>query len=146
MDRLLGRDTGCRGEFVATPTSSSVRNPATRAPRRGAEPNRPRLHPYRLIGLGLRDDGTTHTMLVALVYDDPRERPRRRPALAGARGQLPAPGEWSTARRARSSASRILSSPATARRLFCPLRSVTLPIWGLWQRMLAQRDYGFLAE
>ncbi|MGN6700133.1 MAG: hypothetical protein ACTHMR_18405 [Thermomicrobiales bacterium] len=32
--------------------------------------NQPKLHPYRLVGLGLLDDGKTHTALIALLYSD----------------------------------------------------------------------------
>ena len=46
---------------------------ATAIATRYAEPARAHLPPYRLVGLGLRDDGTTHTMVIALVYASAEE-------------------------------------------------------------------------
>ncbi len=62
------------------PSGPQVRG-ATPVATRRATPARARLHPYRLVGLGLRDDGTTHTMLVALVYGDAAEAQADAPIL-----------------------------------------------------------------
>jgi hypothetical protein len=48
---------------------------------RTATPTRTLLHPYRLAGLGLRDDGTTHTMIIALVYPTTAEAQAAAPIL-----------------------------------------------------------------
>ncbi len=50
---------------------------------RTATPTRALLRPYRLAGLGLRDDGTTHTMVVALVYPTAAEAQVAAPILHG---------------------------------------------------------------
>jgi len=62
------------------PSGPQVRG-ATPVATRLATPARARLHPYRLVGLGLRDDGTTHTMLVALVYENAAEAQADAPIL-----------------------------------------------------------------
>jgi len=61
----------------ARPPSRAATPVATRT----AVPARARLHPYRLVGLGLRDDGATHTMLVALVYASAAEARAAAPIL-----------------------------------------------------------------
>jgi hypothetical protein len=53
------------------------RAPAT--PTRAA--NQSKLHPYRLVGLGLLDDGKTHTALIALLYPDTATAQADAPAL-----------------------------------------------------------------
>lgn len=50
---------------------------------RTATPTRALLRPYRLAGLGLRDDGTTHTMVIALVYPTAAEAQVAAPILHG---------------------------------------------------------------
>ena len=56
---------------------------ATPRAARAATPAHTPLRPYRLAGLGLRDDGTTHTMVIALVYPSVAEAGAAAPILRG---------------------------------------------------------------
>jgi hypothetical protein len=59
---------------VILPGDQLYQQTAPAPPRAPATPtratNQPKLHPYRLVGLGLLDDGKTHTALIALLYPD----------------------------------------------------------------------------
>ncbi len=71
---------------VLLPADEIYRSPAparatTAVATRYVAPAHPRLSPYRLVGLGLRDDGATHTMVVALVYGDAAEAQAAAPIL-----------------------------------------------------------------
>ena len=112
----------------------------------GGDPNRPRLRPYRLVGLALRDDGTTHTMLIALSYAQAADAQAAAPVL-----------------RQRLDDYRLQTSGAPLRGRAVPEdpqvvttgeRSVVVQplaitaeinLW-LWVQLLTQRDLRFLAE
>jgi len=134
----LGPVVGARlipANLFSQPQSANPRAaPATATATRTADPGRPRLNPYRLVGLGLRDDGTTHTMLVALVYAD----------AAAARADAPLLRQRATdyqllATRQPLRERAVVGEPTI-------VASGERANLGLWQRMFFQRDYGFLAE
>jgi hypothetical protein len=146
----LGPVVGARlipAALFAQPQSANPRaTPATATPASSADPNRPRLNPYRLVGLGLRDDGTTHTMLVALVYAD----------VAAARAAAPTLRQRATdyqllatrqplRERAVAGEPTVVEGSGRAT-VVLPLAIADTANLGLWQRMFFQRDYGFLAD
>ena len=143
----LGPVVGARlipADLFSQPQSANPRSTAT--PVRSTDPSRPRLNPYRLVGLGLRDDGTTHTMLVALVYAD----------AAAARADAPLLRQRATdyqllatrqplRERAVAGEPTVVAGGERAT-LVLPFAIADTADLGLWQRMFFQRDYGFLAE
>ncbi|HEY8598344.1 MAG TPA: hypothetical protein VIL85_07930 [Thermomicrobiales bacterium] len=146
----LGPVVGARlitAELFFRPQSANPRaTPSAASPVRSAAPGRPKLNPYRLVGLGLRDDGTTHTMLVALVYAD----------AAAARADAPILRQRATdyqllATRQPLRERAVVGEPTVVvdgdrATLVLPFAIADTANLGLWQRMFFQRDYGFLAE
>jgi hypothetical protein len=109
-----------------------------------ATPGRATLPPYRLVGLGLQDDGTTHTMVVALLYSDPAAARFAAPLLRErAANYLLQATRQPLAERAIAGETSVVAvgDRATVVLPFAIRETVNL---GLWQRMLDQRDYGFL--
>lgn len=112
----------------------------------GVDPNLPRLNSYRLIGLGLRDDGTTHTMLVALVYTDAATAHAAAPLLRqrATDYRLLATNQPLGERAVAGEPMVVMSGERAT--LVLPFSIADTANLGLWQRMFFQRDYGFLAE
>ena len=143
----LGPVVGARlipADLFAQPQSANPRSTAT--PARSTDPSRPRLNPYRLVGLGLRDDGTTHTMLVALVYADAAAARAAAPLLRqrAIDYQLLATRQ-PLRERAVAGEPTVVTSGERAT-LVLPFAIADTANLGLWQRMFFQRDYGFLAD
>ena len=146
----LGPVVGARlipAELFSQPQGASPRaTPTVATPLPSVDPSRPRLNTYRLVGLGLRDDGTKHTMLVALVYAD----------AAAARAAAPLLRQRATdyqllATRQPLRERAVAGEPTVVEgddraTLVLPFAIVDTANLGLWQRMFFQRDYGFLAD
>jgi hypothetical protein len=144
----LGAVVGARiipPEQFFRPPSSPLR-PQSATPRVTPRADASRLPPYRLVGLGLRDDGATHTMLVASLYDDPAVARAAAPLLrerAASYRLLATNGSLS----ARASVGTPETTVGGDRAVVVlPFAIADRADLGLWQRMLHQRDYGFLAE
>lgn len=146
----LGPVVGARlipAELFFRPQSANPRaTPTTATPTRSTDPDRSRLNPYRLVGLGLRDDGTTHTMLVALVYADAAAACADAPLLRqrATDYQLLATRQPLRERAVAGEPTVIVGGERAT--LVLPFAITDTANLGLWQRMFFQRDYGFLAE
>lgn len=113
------------------------------------DPGRARLRRYRLVGLGLRDDGTTHTMIAALLYGDGADAEVDAPILQGRLADyrlLLAGGERQPLRdRAAPGAPEVVRAGGRAT-LVMPLTIADEANLGLWLEMIFRRDLLFLAE
>jgi hypothetical protein len=113
---------------------------------RSGTPVADRLPPYNRVGLGLRDDGTSHTMVIALVYNSASVARDAGAILlrrlmghtlarpGGALRDLAVPGD----------AEFVTSGDRTA--VIAPLRINDLEHLNLWWTMFIGGDYPFLAE
>jgi hypothetical protein len=113
--------------------------PAT--PAVGAE----RLLPYRLVGMGLQDDGTKRTMIIALVYEKAEDARTAAPLLRRRVENYQLAGGSMLRDRAVAGEPRVVAAG--------PRTVVVLPFaigedrnLGLWQFMFNNRDLGFLKE
>ena len=127
--------------------SPSARPTSTPTPSRAATgtPVVNRLPPYSRVGLGLRDDGKDHAMVIALVYAD-LESARTAAAVVLRRVgeyRLTSNGQQLSERAAPDRAEVVtVGDRSVAVVSLKVLDEVSL---SLWLRMYANRDYQFLA-
>jgi hypothetical protein len=119
---------------------------ATAVATRAAQPDRPQLHPYRLVGLGLRDDGTTHTMIIALLYASAADARADAPLLRQRALDYRLVGNGQPLRERAVAGEPEVVVAGSGATVVLPLAIADEPNLGLWQQMLFRRDYGFLAE
>jgi hypothetical protein len=129
--------------FYGTP-SPSARPTPTPTPSRTATPVVDRLPPYSRVGLGLRDDGKDHAMVIALVYAD------QEVARAAAAVLLRRVGEYRLTSNGQQLSERVESSGAELVAVgertvvVTPLKIADEVSLSLWLRMYGNGDYKFL--
>ena len=146
----LGPVVGARlipAELFAQPQSASPRaTPTVATPTPSVDPSRPRLNTYRLVGLGLRDDGTTHTMLIALVYADAAAARAAAPLLRQRATEYKLLATRQPLRERAVAGEPTVVEGGDRATVVLPLSIADTANLGLWQRMFFQRDYGFLSD
>ena len=132
-------------QAVATPprTTPAV---ATAIATRIVSPDRAKLHQYRLVGLGIRDDGTTHTMLVALHYADAADARADAPILRQRAGDYRLLRSGQLLRDLVTPGEPTIVAAGGAATVILPLAIADERRLNLWQQMFAARDFFFLAE
>jgi hypothetical protein len=133
-------------DLFYAPTGPPPRPRPTPTPSRTATTVADRLPPYTLIGLGLRDDGRDHAMVIALVYIDFAD------ARTGANVllrrledyRLTLSGQRLRERAKPGDAELVAVGDRTV--VVAPLTISDEPSLSLWLRMYVNRDYLFLAE
>jgi hypothetical protein len=129
--------------FYGTP-SPSARPTPTPTPSRTATPVVDRLPPYSRVGLGLRDDGKDHAMVIALVYAD------QEVARAAAAVLLRRVGEYRLTSNGQQLSERVESSGAELVAVgdrtvvVAPLKITDEVSLSLWLRIYGNGDYKFL--
>jgi len=124
----------------------TVPNPrATASATRTADPNRPTLRPYRLVGLGLRDDGRTHAMVIGLLYASAADANADAPLLRQRATDYVLLNNGQPLREHAVTGEPEIIPAGRGATVVLPLAIAREADLGLWERMLAQRDYGFLA-
>lgn len=129
--------------FYGAPNPSARPTP-TPTPARTATPVADRLPPYNLVGLGLRDDGKEHAMVIALVYANQADA-RTGATVLLRRLQsyrLTVSGQQLSDRAAPGDAELLAINGRTV--VVVPLKINDEPSLSLWLRMYANRDYAFL--
>jgi hypothetical protein len=126
-------------------SGTSTRPTPTPTPSRTATPVANRLPPYSKVGLGLRDNGREHAMVIALVYANPDEARTAATVLLRRVGEyrLTANGQQLSERVQPGEAELVTVGECTV--VVVPLKISDEVSLSLWLRMYANRDYQFLA-
>ena len=131
--------------FYGAPNPSARPTP-TPTPARTATPVADRLPPYNLVGLGLRDDGKDHAMVIALLYANQADARTGATVLLRrlASYRLTVSGQRLSERAEPGDAELVAANGRTI--VVVPLQISDEPSLSLWLRMYANRDYAFLGE
>lgn len=130
--------------FYGTPGASTRPTP-TPTPSRTATPVANRLPPYSRVGLGLRDNGREHAMVIALVYANLDDARTAATVLLNRLGEyrLTVNGQQLSERAQSDGAELVTIGDRTV--VVTPLKISDEPSLSLWLRMYTNRDYQFLA-
>ena len=102
------------------------------------------LHAYRRVGLGLRDDGATHTMLIALAYEQQADADADLATLrARAATYVLASSEPLAARATVGDPTVVTASNRAV--VVLPFTIADPANLDLWQQLYFREEYGFLA-
>jgi hypothetical protein len=148
LERALGPVVGAiltTPDVFYGPASPSARPTPTPTPARVATPVADRLPRYSKVGLGLRDDGKDHAMVIALVYANQTD------ARTAASVVLQRVGEYRLRTNGQRLSERVVSDGAELVAAgdrtvaVIPLKITDEVSLSLWLRMYTNGDYLFLA-